>query len=384
MQILMFFPGQVDQLPPLMTAAASMAGCGAHVRVVASGCAAVCRDYLRRHKVEVVIEHEGHHPKTRLARGYLRMRVGVRLLKEIRRMNPECVWFHGPFAMQYALVPGMNMGKVIVAHAYELCDRDWLLQRVQARCLRRAAIVIVPEINRLWMLKVKTQSSAAFHCVANRLLDDTLPASAVDPITRREFVRNGGSEHCARFIIYQGAFMSGRCLFELVRAFRSLPFADVGLILMGQDVREPIACKLHRLAEDDKRLVILPRRTPPMHLEITQGCVAGVVLYSPTCLNNVYCAPNKIFEYAAMGLGMILPHYPGLMSINNEFHIGEVCDPLSPASICEAMGRLLERGPEYYRTGTDLFLKRALRPRDSYSRVYDDLALKVKQLHGVK
>ena len=50
----------------------------------------------------------------------------------------------------------------------------------------------------------------------------------------------------------------------------------------------------------------------PYHLEITSYAHIGIVFYRDDCLNKVFCAPNKIYEYSGFGIPMLANNIPGL------------------------------------------------------------------------
>ena len=76
---------------------------------------------------------------------------------------------------------------------------------------------------------------------------------------------------------------------------------------------------------------LLPSLPAPHHLEVTSHATIGIAtycrgstggLYSP--LNVVYCAPNKIYEYAGFGIPMLCNDLPGVRYVFEKFHTG-VC-----------------------------------------------------------
>ena len=369
MKIIMFFPGRIDHLPPLMTAAVCMSDLGAHVRIVASGSDDEVINYLKSHNVEVTIIHNGSHPAKYFHRALLRAAIGIKLIYEIKKFNPDIIWYHGPFAMEYGLIPFINGPRIVVAHAHELCDKELFLGMVSRALPRKAHIVIVPEINRLWLLKLTSGANAKFYCIPNRPLDDMLPQDSSESITRREFIKHGGLSSCNRFIIYQGAFMRDRCIHELIIGFRTVKIQDTGLILMGADFKQKITTELIKMAQGDNRIVFMPRIPPPDHLRITKGCLVGVLFYAPVGLNNVYCAPNKIYEYASLGLGIILPDYPGMANVSKEFELGEVCNPMDPMSIKEAIIKILAKDQGQHKCAARNFLKSTRKPTEYFSEV---------------
>jgi glycosyltransferase involved in cell wall biosynthesis len=260
----------------------------------------------------------------------------------------------------------------------------WARWETQKRLVRRADIVIIPEANRSLILKHFSRSRARFLVVPNRPADDTIPVSASFTRTADAFREHGGAPQCRRFLIYQGVFLPSRCLQHAIRAFKQVSHTDAGLILMGGEPSSSIYEELASLAADDPRIVLLPRIAPPRHLEITAGCAGGILLYAPGSLNSIYCAPNKIYEYASFGLGMILPDYPGVARLNHEYRLGAICDPTSPDSIASAMTAVLQRSPEDHRQACRRFLESTDRPADIYKRLYNTLSQETRKRQSGK
>jgi len=375
MKILMFFPGRVEHLPPLMTAAATMADLGAQVTVLASGAAVPSAAYLEQHGVALRLASPAvAQPATRLGRVWLRAKVGGDLLRAKMDCRPDYLWFHGPYAMEYALLPGLCRGVRLVAHAHEYFTQP-ILWHCQRRVVRRAQVVVCPEINRLWMLKLAVGGAGRWVCIPNRPAADLLPKpDEQGAVTRAAFAAAGGHPDCRKFLIYQGAFMRDRCLAAAITAFRAVADPQAGFILMGDGLTGRYHEELKALAAGDGRVVFLPRRPFPLHLQVTAGCHAGVLLYAPDSLNNVYCAPNKLYEYAAMELGLVLPDFPGVAAINQEYGLGRLCDPLNVPAITSAMTDVLAMPRAEWRTRTRRFLANAPSPEAKYRDVQAALA----------
>lgn len=60
--------------------------------------------------------------------------------------------------------------------------------------------------------------------------------------------------------------------------------------------------------------------------EESQKSKIGIITYPLNDLNNYYCSPNKIFEYAKMKIPMIVTKQPFLMTLIQKYHMGEVLD----------------------------------------------------------
>jgi hypothetical protein len=60
-------------------------------------------------------------------------------------------------------------------------------------------------------------------------------------------------------------------------------------------------------------LVYISHINAPFHLEVTSHAFIGICTYSYSDLNNVFCAPNKIWEFAGFGIPTLCQNIPGLV-----------------------------------------------------------------------
>ena len=90
----------------------------------------------------------------------------------------------------------------------------------------------------------------------------------------------------------------------------------------------------------------VPFIAPPFHLAVTAAADIGVLVYvsggksSYSSLNPVYCAPNKIWEYAKFGVPMIANDNPALEYEFNTNGIGYCAKELSNAEILAALEKI--------------------------------------------
>jgi glycosyltransferase involved in cell wall biosynthesis len=71
-----------------------------------------------------------------------------------------------------------------------------------------------------------------------------------------------------------------------------------------------------------------------------EGCLAGIATYLPTP-HNVIGSPNKVFEYLAMGLPVILSDFPAWHDMLAGVDCALFVDPADPHAIAAAMRRLI-------------------------------------------
>lgn len=177
-------------------------------------------------------------------------------------------------------------------------------------------------------------------------------------------------------IVYQGGLTRGRGLANVVDALTHLPENHV-LIVVGDGAdREAVTERI--AAAGLSARVALTGRVPADHVVsyMELGDV-GVVIYQNTCRNNYYCAPNKLYDYCAVGVPVIGSDVPGVRGVIDRFDVGELFDPTDPRSIADAVRRLFA-DPELYarRRATAARLKEELnweQQQDKLLRLYSEL-----------
>lgn len=111
-----------------------------------------------------------------------------------------------------------------------------------------------------------------------------------------------------KIILYQGIIKEYGVLQNFAEAMEKLSEEFV-LLLMGPDPKNIFA----KLKNITAKVIYSPYITAPNHLQVSSRAFAGIVFYNGnSTLNRAFCAPNKIYEYAAFGMPMIANLIPGL------------------------------------------------------------------------
>lgn len=113
-----------------------------------------------------------------------------------------------------------------------------------------------------------------------------------------------------------------------------------------------------------------------------RGADAGIWTLPALCRNFTFALPNKIFEYTAAGLPVLVADYPEARRVVEEHGIGLAFDPYDPRSIAAAINRLVEDRAfaEACRARTEAALA-AMDARAEWAKVvaiYDDLASRAR------
>ena len=136
--------------------------------------------------------------------------------------------------------------------------------------------------------------------------------------------------------IYCGALGRGRGLEAMVKAFRDIPpdgTPERHLVLVGYGAIEEDL----RAASADLPHVHMMSAVPQSDLiSLLSGADVGIFVLDGTGLSYHYCLPNKVFEYSAAGLALLVGRGPELSRYAETYPAARQADPTS-ASISAAI-----------------------------------------------
>lgn len=126
-----------------------------------------------------------------------------------------------------------------------------------------------------------------------------------------------------KFIIFQGIYQKLDYMKEVAKALAHIG-SDYYLVLMGFDLYKTNAYE--ELKKIYSNVIELPSLPAPLHLEVTSYASIGLVFYDDFSLNQAFCAPNKIYEYAGFGIPMLANKIPGLENTVGKYDAGICLD----------------------------------------------------------
>lgn len=165
-------------------------------------------------------------------------------------------------------------------------------------------------------------------------------ASPLQAITYSNRLRSTlGLTQDARIVLYQGWISDNRGIERLVEAAKYFD-PDIYFVVIGYGA---FTDALKSLAEQkkvsDKVKFYGGVSSDDLH-ELTCDADLGVIPYYGVDDNNLYCSPNKLFEFAVAELPFIANDLPFLKSIVEQFGCGLLSDLSSPESIAHTVNRL--------------------------------------------
>lgn len=290
------------------------------------------------------------YPTSYVGKAWLKAKARVSLWKVLRAHTFELVWvcvWDFRF-LKLALDLTAFKGK-LVYHFLELDPANF-------KFCRQADHVIVPEENRAWLTYFMARLPRRPWVLPNIpvLAKSTQPLDI--PYHIRVLIDAGKI-----IVFYSGLIdFEKRCLNELISAIAQLDERFHLILMPGKSIEAAtmtaIETRIHNLGAAGK--VHLIESVPaPHHLNFFRIATVGIGLYRPTSLNQVYAAPNRIYEFSAFGIPVILPHFPQFISLQDKYPFGVVtADPEDVGDIrrkIEIFGDLLNL--EHGRTNSGRF-----------------------------
>ena len=223
----------------------------------------------------------------------------------------------------------------LIEHMPMLPVLAWPYMNIE-KYARHAYKVVVPEYNRAHIQKTWWKLKEVPVVLPNKPYQlpvlDTIP----DELDNIKPIISQMNNEKRRILLYQGVFYADRNLDKIADAVDKLSDRYV-LYIMGRktEYREELLSR-HR------NIVAVPYIDPPYHMFITKNAHIGLTPYVAkkflrySILNALYCAPNKIFEYAGNGLPMLGSNVPGLEIPFERYNIGK-CYEDNEDSIIECL-----------------------------------------------
>lgn len=239
----------------------------------------------------------------------------------------------------------------VLVSIFELAEaggRNWI--GFDFAAFLNGATVVVPEFNRAHILREHYRLKRLPCVVSNTCFNH--PRRATDPLppdAQKVFGRIGKRP----VFLYQGVYTEDRrnVGFLLETIARDRPQYCV--------VTMPENAAVRKLLSPYANAFSIPYVPPPRHLAVTARATVGLAVYNASGrtdlerLNAVYCAPNKIYEYAGFGVPTLGNDVPGLKCTVEAAQAG-LCVPMEARRILDAADRLVE-GREAYRVRATRF-----------------------------
>jgi len=291
----------------------------------------------------------------------------IKLWRLSLRLSPFIVYAHD----FYMALPGLiaaRLGKAkLIYDAHELIipdqdtpstGRESFFYRVEYLAVRWANLIICANTERAEIMKRHYDLKSMPVVVSN------IPRTPKTVFTFAGLVKQYPQllrrrENITR-IVYQGDINLERGLGPFITAMTRLSDQFELLFVGGGRHEHELRRKALALGLEDR--VSYLGRVPCEHLhDILRMCDIGIISYASRGMNNLYCAPNKLYEYLQAGLTIVSTCQPTLRSFIDHYQIGIVvgCDTASEEGLAAEIAHAVEHltdSSEAYRNNIPTFM----------------------------
>ncbi len=271
-----------------------------------------------------------------------------RVLKVLskRYQAKDLVWY-GTADSCFSL--GRNHTKYpFILNVLELYDNNSFYKKGVGRVIKNAFAVVVCEQTRADIMTMWWNLKKRPYVMPNKpySLPVNIGEGSIDETQRIiNQIKN------KKVMLYQGIISSDRDLGLLADALSELDDKELYLGLLGKELSDSITV----LKEKYPRTIYLGYVPAPYHLEVTSYAFAGIAYYQGNCMNNLFCAPNKIYEYSGLGLPILCNDIPGLRNTVGAYHAGECVSFDNRPQLIESIKKITLNREKYSQNSQSLF-----------------------------
>jgi glycosyltransferase involved in cell wall biosynthesis len=334
------FYNNPDEYPPIINSTRLLAGAGYGVSIL-------CRDNGQRWAV-------AYPPEARLTRmnaqgvGSWREYLSfvVRVMRQVDRRARVFIG-HDMHGLLPARLLAWRYRRPLIYHCHDFAESgrplppgSRMVSLFERRFARTSKLVIVPDRERGALIARELHLPHLPLVVANAPL--SMPPQ--DGSVLRQALAERGLRF-SRILLRQGRVGNGHGLEVTIRSLPLWQGRDWGLIAMGLS-ESAYVTHLQDVAQScgvAGQFVYLPPVGYDQIAAFTPGADVGHALYEPLHVNNVHIttASNKIMEYVAAGLPLMVSDRPALRQLVETYRCGICADERSPDSIAAAVNALL-------------------------------------------
>jgi glycosyltransferase involved in cell wall biosynthesis len=238
----------------------------------------------------------------------------ARIVRFAKGIRPKLIVAHSLAALPVGVAAKRATGAPLLYDAHELeTERNGLhgwRQRLERRTERRLvrhcdAMVVVSDSIADWY--------AREYGIPRPFVVRNVPelTGAPPPADRRLWRDRFGIPDDHLIFIYQGGLFRGRRIEQFLRVFAAVG-PERHVIFMGYGELEPL---VREAAARHPNIHFAPAVPPRDVLRHTAAADVGLVGVENICLSYYFSLPNKLFEFLAAGLPVLMPAYPEMVRV---------------------------------------------------------------------
>jgi hypothetical protein len=353
--ILIIHKNSICLEPPTQMVLQTLTDLGYRVKLITLSVNAYWKSELERRRVEYYDMGAGNYLASN-SRGLLfKLKTWWRyrrfVLKILEQQKNDCLlWFVDADSFAPLIYSNIFDRYRYVLHILETYDHSRFYRHVIGKYSSQCYRIVVCEEHRAAIFNVWFKLSSYPIVLPNKPYLLPSDREALEFVKSHSLKLYEAILNKKKIILYQGVISEDRNLITIVQAIKSLASKDFVFVIMGRDLG-PLKKYMEILSD----LIYIPQIPSPQHLFVTSIAYIGILVYDPISLNQIFCAPNKIFEYSGYNVPMIGNNIPGLFIPFERFKSGKVYDSKSVDSIQSAIMEVDLNIERYKKGASDLF-----------------------------
>jgi alpha-maltose-1-phosphate synthase len=297
--------------------------------------------------------------------GFLGGRLFAAALATADRLKPFAIHAHDLNTSYVALAVARTTGAHLVADFHEWTSEnvhwdvklngwapypeDWKaeLQALESRLMREASAVITVCESIVDALAEELGEGRKATLIRNIPTLSAVPTKEYKPLKEQL-----GLPQSQFVLLWQGGTGATRLIEPIIESLEFAPKCTFVIRGPSLDIFGKDYMAIAERAGAGDRLILegpVPSRDV---VAAARGADAGIWTLPRLCRNFTYALPNKIFEYIASGLPILVADYPEARRVVETHEVGLTFDPYDPKSIARAINRMID-DPAFARTCRD-------------------------------
>lgn len=338
-RICMLVTSELDTDPRVKKEAESAAQAGYEVFVI-------CRSFSKTSPNYQIISVGTKRPGNSSAKYWERFITNILLVWKAVRLRPAIVHANDLDTLPAGYLVALLTGAKLLYDAHEFwadAGRDVgigkkLIPIIEKLLIRRCDAVVAASKYRAQLM--------------SQAYDIPLPTTVMNTPLQANYPRNGEraeSKEAAQKgdvqVLHLGVYRPHRGLENAILSAQYLP-DTIKLTFVGYGEIEGDLHELVRQHSLESRVTFLPPVRTEDVVDTASGYDIGLVLYRSVNLNNLYAAPNKLFEYMMAGLAIAGSDLPLIREVIESEQVGVTFDSDSPQDIADKILHLASDIPQ--------------------------------------
>lgn len=330
--VLYLLRDKLENLPPSMSQILTLCQIGCNVKVVTMYSSEYIRKFFSNKNVEFITlkcKNQRNSLPERI-RNLVEYRGLVK--KALKNCQYDLLWIGSADTARYCRDLVIDHDPMVL-NIYELYDKNPEVIRSIKTIAQKAQSVVVPEYNRAHILKVWLELKQTPIIIPNK---PCFPEVKILPETQK--IVDELTSLNKKIILYQGWIGRDRDVTQIAEALNKLENRDeYALVLLGSVTSNETITAMQAKFNNT---IHIPFLQPPQHLFVTETAHIGIATYDDSSLNNIFCAPNKIYEYAEKNIPILGRNIPGLSSTVGKYKAGICVDMDNIDAVAEAIQKI--------------------------------------------